>query len=218
LRRLADALRKTEQTTDYTGAYLSHLCEALQAEPSKCIDASYRQRPLWAVLCKGLVLITDRESADKLYYGNSVRSCLRALKNSYPLRLQMMPKSSNEQSYAKSHGYFVSAFFLRWQKTLSLTEAENCARVRVLQTAVAIERYRCAVRGEPPEKLNPLVPRFLPAKPEDPLDDYPLRYRRLKPGYVLYSIGKDMKDDGGQARQPGQKWNDSYDIVTRVGR
>ena len=35
---------------------------------------------------------------------------------------------------------------------------------------------------------------------------------------ILYSIGKDMKDDGGQARQPGQKWNVSYDIVVRVGR
>jgi len=218
LRRLANALSKTEQTTDYSGAYLGNLYQALRADPSKCIDISYRQSPLWGISCKVIVLITDRESADKLYYGNSVRACLKALKNPYPLRLQMMPKSSDEQSYAKSHGYFVSAFFLRWQKTLSLTEAENCARVRVLQTAVAIERYRCAVRGEPPEKLNQLAPRFLPAGAEDPLDGYPLHYRRLKPGYVVYSIGKDMKDDGGLARQPGQKGSDSYDIVTRVER
>ncbi len=100
-----------------------------------------------------------------------------------------------------------------------MAEAENCARLRVVQAAVAIERYRCAEgRGEPPENLNQLCPHFLPTKPEDPLDGYTLRYRRVKPGYVLYSIGKDMKDDGGQARQPGQKWNASYDIVVRVGR
>jgi hypothetical protein len=52
-------------------------------------------------------------------------------------------------------------------------------------------------RGEYPESLTELVPEYLPALPIDYGDRRPLRYRRLREHYLLYSIGNDGQDDGG---------------------
>jgi hypothetical protein len=43
-----------------------------------------------------------------------------------------------------------------------------------------------------------LIPEFLDKVPTDPYDGKPLRYRRLDDGVVVYSIGRDGKDDGGK--------------------
>jgi hypothetical protein len=74
------------------------------------------------------------------------------------------------------------------------------AQQRLLQTAIALERHRLK-QGEYPMALTALVPAFLPAVPLDPMDHQPLRYRLSSDGdYVLYSIGVDGKDDGGDGR------------------
>jgi hypothetical protein len=64
--------------------------------------------------------------------------------------------------------------------------------------ACALERYRL-VHGQLPDTLPALVPEFLASVPHDVIDGEPLRYRRLPDGqYVLYSIGWNGVDDGGQ--------------------
>jgi hypothetical protein len=64
-------------------------------------------------------------------------------------------------------------------------------------TWIALERYR-RKHGALPEKLEQLVPEFLDEVPADPFDGRPLRYliRDGKP--VIYSVGKNRVDDGGQ--------------------
>ncbi len=63
-------------------------------------------------------------------------------------------------------------------------------------TALACERYRLA-QGAWPEALDELVPRYLPAVPIDPFDGAPLRYKKTTAGIVIYSIGENGVDDGG---------------------
>lgn len=70
------------------------------------------------------------------------------------------------------------------------------ARVRVGTVALAVERFRLADHALP-EGLDELVPRYLGQLPSDPLDGKPLRYRRLARGYVVYSVGSDLADNGG---------------------
>jgi hypothetical protein len=71
------------------------------------------------------------------------------------------------------------------------------ARGRAAVAAVALERYRLR-HGRWPGALADLVPDLLPAVPRDPFDGQPLRYRRLADGVVIYSVGADETDDGGQ--------------------
>jgi len=75
------------------------------------------------------------------------------------------------------------------------------AHLRTAQAAIAIERYRLAA-GVLPVSLADLVPEYLEAVPEDPFDGKALRYRKLEPGFVLYSIGPDHTDDGGKENPP----------------
>jgi hypothetical protein len=213
LLRLDAAVRRAQQTSDHTGPFLGDFLAAMQAQPFRCIDATYRHHPLQAGLYKTFVVLTDRERVDKLFYAASVKASLKALNNPYPLRLQMLPDSRNAQAYAKQHGYFVSAYFMEKRANFCIALTEDCARLRVLQTVIAIERYRIANNRELPQNLKDLTPRFLPSVPEDPFDGYPLKYQRHVSDYAVYSIGADMRDDGGQPRKKGIA---SYDIVIRL--
>ncbi len=80
-------------------------------------------------------------------------------------------------------------------------ELTEIAQLTVAHTALAVERYRL-FHGQLPTGLSDLVPIYLPQVPQDPFDGRPLRYRRLEPGFVVYSVGPARTDDGGQRRQP----------------
>jgi hypothetical protein len=71
------------------------------------------------------------------------------------------------------------------------------ARLRCATVALAAERYRLA-RGTWPPALEALMPDFLAKVPVDPFDGEPLRYRRLEDRIVIYSVGEDGQDDGGE--------------------
>jgi hypothetical protein len=86
---------------------------------------------------------------------------------------------------------------------------ESVWRTRVqLETAraaIAVERFRLA-HGTLPRNLNELTPAFLSAVPEDYFagPGVPLRYRVRDNGeYVVYSIGRNGKDDLGKESKRG---------------
>jgi hypothetical protein len=63
--------------------------------------------------------------------------------------------------------------------------------------ACALERYRRA-HGEYPETLAALVPRFIAKLPSDIMTGEALKYQRAdKDQFHLYSVGWNLKDDGG---------------------
>lgn len=69
----------------------------------------------------------------------------------------------------------------------------DCARI-----ACALERYRLTNRNLP-DSLSALAPAFLQHTPTDIIDGQPLRYRLEPDGnYLLYSVGWNRADDGGQ--------------------
>ena len=99
------------------------------------------------------------------------------------------------------------------------TELRMVAILRSAQAAMAIERWRLAHAGALPGSLEVLVPEYLPAMPEDPLDGKPLRYRIRTPGYVVYSVGEDGLDDGGrEAYVPGSHRIKGWDYTFTVAR
>lgn len=93
--------------------------------------------------------------------------------------------------------------------------AVNEARFRIAGTALAVERFRLEY-SRLPERLEELVPAYLTAAPIDPVDGQPLRYRRDAGDFVLYSIGRNLIDDGGYGFQDAD--NEDDDIVFSVFR
>lgn len=97
--------------------------------------------------------------------------------------------------------------------------ATGQAAVSLARVACALERHRLA-DGHYPEHLDGLTPRFLDRLPPDPVTAQPLKYRREAPDrFVLYSVGLDGKDDGGQpatiAKETGGARTESGDWVWR---
>jgi hypothetical protein len=90
----------------------------------------------------------------------------------------------------------------------------HMTKLEVAGVALAIERYRLA-NDQLPDQLTDLLPQFLQSVPLDPYDGHPLRYRRLDPGFVVYSIGKDGIDDGGKEQPKKRRGQDepNYDIT-----
>jgi len=78
-------------------------------------------------------------------------------------------------------------------------ENRHLAHLRATQTALAIERYRLA-EGYLPESLEKLVPAYMEFVPKDPFDGRNLSYFTRENGFVVYSVGYDLTDDGGAER------------------
>jgi hypothetical protein len=100
-------------------------------------------------------------------------------------------------------------------------DVRHLALLRTTQTALAVERYRLA-EGRLPKSLDDLVPAYIDAIPDDPFDGSPLKYRVRQSGYVVYSVGQDLTDEGGT--EQGTQGRDSrgkplpYDITFVVER
>jgi hypothetical protein len=81
------------------------------------------------------------------------------------------------------------------------------ATLRSTIVALAAERYRRDKKTWP-DKMGQLCPQYLAHEPLDPFDGAPLRYRRIKDGILIYSVGQDRADNGGNLdhehpNQPG---------------
>ncbi len=89
---------------------------------------------------------------------------------------------------------------------LAAAEWRLLARLHSAAIGLACERFRQA-NGRWPADLAELKD-LLPTVPLDPYDGQPLRYRRLDDGVVVYSVGPDRQDDGGNLSygnpQPGE--------------
>lgn len=98
----------------------------------------------------------------------------------------------------------------------SIANVEACRKIMI--AALAIERFRIN-RGFPPERLEELAPEYLDAIPQDPYDGQHLRYRRDESYYMLYSVGRNRKDNGGLLPEPEPQGRRSTpDIIFPVFR
>ena len=135
----------------------------------------------------------------------------------------IMTKLVDAQSLeAKTKYYILSRLCLPQYGRVAHRAARDSACLRTAATAMAVERFRLAHQNQPPDSLAALVPAYLKSVPTDPFDGQPLRYKRLEKGYVIYSIGDDLKDDGGTGIKRNAKGNmipnSTYDIPFTVER
>ncbi len=90
------------------------------------------------------------------------------------------------------------------------TTAHNQTMANEAQIACALERYRLA-HGEYPGTLDALVPQFIEEFPHDIIGGATLIYRPTTNGkFLLYSIGWNETDDGGQESPPNQNGGVDY--------
>ncbi len=117
----------------------------------------------------------------------------------FPKSIQRLNLETAALVNGRFHPYQVFAAMLFPSLAQAILKAARMQTfVDATRVACGLERNRLA-NGKLPLKLEALVPRFIAAIPNDVMDGQPLRYRTTpEGGYVIYSIGWNAKDDGGE--------------------
>ena len=85
-------------------------------------------------------------------------------------------------------------------------------RGELVGVALALAAYK-AEKGVYPQTLADLSPAYLKAIPTDRFSDKGLIYKTRDKGYLLYSVGRNLKDDGGKKQSWDKKTGWAGDIV-----
>ena len=92
--------------------------------------------------------------------------------------------------------FIISSSMMAFEKAFKKVMKVETARQMTI-TAIALKRFQLK-HGNYPAQLSELAPEFLASVLLDPVDGQPLRYRLNSDGtFLLYSIGENGKDDGG---------------------
>ena len=158
-------------------------------------------------------------AADRWTFLRTMRSVIAVQSEPFPARLAAA-RAVEEEMKKMPPARMISRMLLPAFSRACAEEATAMALLSAARTATAVERYRLA-KGALPEKLDDLVPKFIASIPSDPFDGKPLRYARRPVGYVVYSVGPNLKDDGGverERRDYGASYGPSYDVTFTVER
>jgi hypothetical protein len=108
-----------------------------------------------------------------------------------------------KQNFLLPPDSFMASMFMPAFTSVSASAALVQARERQALTAIALERFFLK-HAKYPAALQELVPEFVAAVPCDPWDGKEVRYRTTPAGrYMLWCMGLDGKDDGGQVNKNG---------------
>ena len=122
---------------------------------------------------------------------------MAARKEAFPERLKAEQLIHALVKEAGEKQFLISKHLLGGLAAPVLKEAGSLAQARLGLTALALEQFRATHENKYPSALSALTPDYLATIPADPFDGQPLRYRIKANGYLLYSIGPDLKDDSG---------------------
>jgi len=131
---------------------------------------------------------------------------LRALyENSNMVQRPYSPTDRNEQ--VDGH-HQLTNMLLPATYRIKEIHLETIAQVRMTLAGLALLQYR-QDQGAFPPSLDALDIKGL----ADPFVDQPLQYRPEPEGFVLYSVGKDQKDNNGSPQPPRPKRKENFDLV-----
>jgi len=140
-----------------------------------------------------------------------------SLQDSLSERLKPGAYSALRVSLAVTNKFYLCQMLMPALGNSAKKEVKGLATLRLGETAVALERFRGARQNAYPDSLAELCPDFLPHIPKDPFDGQPLRYHRAATGYKLYSVGQNLRDEGGLRGASGEG-NIVFEVVHAVGQ
>lgn len=143
-----------------------------------------------------LTPITYANGDRMLTYMNSIIAV--NLKNNWPATAAKMPTIVPTANVTRYY-YFISESISPSLNRVAETHFRALADRRIAAIALAVRWYALEHNGKLPATLQELVPTYLPSVPLDPMsiEDHPFGYRGERITPMVYSVGADGKDDGG---------------------
>ena len=128
---------------------------------------------------------------DKLLYLNAMDNYLQASQSPFPERLRLCRAAKNHAEILPRHKIILRVILDRDRDVV--TDAKCMACLRCAAAGLSVERLRLANARLPDRLAESMLP--------DPFTGQPLRYKKLAKGYVVYSVGENGKDDGGDEKK-----------------
>lgn len=182
------------------------LAELLRKRPGSVVHGYYSPSIRWQ---QRVVVLLLNLIPDGWVYDAQTLSARIFLERYFPLadpktRVVVPSHVDQTNTYVKTYlarptPSTILAEFLTFPPTMFLKRTVECqAAVDLARAAIALERYRLA-HGSYPKSLDQLVPKFKDHAPHDIVNGCPLKYRPApQRGFILYSVGWNETDDGGQ--------------------
>lgn len=170
-------------------------------------NTSVNQYPRVINLLYNALGITRRNAT---FYFDLMKKYIEAGKLPLDKRMHEVQNIGNEvQNASKNHLLFKMSY-ANYSGIFS-KEIHNIAKLRACQIALAIERFRLKNKRLP-DSLEELIGDYFEEVLLDPFDGRQMQYKKLEKGYVVYSIGEDLKDDDGKEK-PINGLKSNYDIT-----
>jgi hypothetical protein len=180
---LPSLLRKTRQEQ----ALLAMVLPTVASQPSLILDKEWKNEPLRALMIE-MLMPPSRVFAvpDELA---TMRRVFEYYRQSPRTAAEETPKDWTElrRGVESDPMSFYGVLYIKPKCLVLAAEASTLAALRqTARTGLAVAKYR-RQHGQYPERLEQLVPDFLPAMPVDPRDGQPLRIKRVAEGMIVYA-------------------------------
>ncbi len=192
LLRLSALVKESDNNKGFKRALLAEQCLGLHKFIAPLKEVSKRIGEQESGQFRALIIsrMLGRNSRHALGYIDLMQKSIDALELPDHDRLKAF-EAVRESAPKNRQGSYMRRNVLTLEK-----EIDRQARARVTRAGLAVERYRLA-EGHLPKSLDDLVPVYTKIIPEDPFNGENLRYRRLKTGFIVYSVNEDLSDNGG---------------------
>ncbi len=222
---LCTALQKAEDPRSMTCGLAGERANVLMAfehpeqmvGSDKWVQQMEQALPGAAGLLAGLINLTGYTNWDRQRYLSLMSEMIQV--SQLPTYEALPAMSALERRIQAERGWLpnMTDIVLPALARVEESVARDQANLRAAYAAVAVERYRL-VYNRAPERLDDLVPSFLETVPVDPFDGHPLRFRLEENGYLVYSVGIDLRDNNGEPPGQDQGPRGLGDLVLRVER
>jgi hypothetical protein len=220
LTELEKAFEKAAEPVDLGPAFRVERCWRLRVDEKaylrrKLLETDPDARITVAVIAP-IHKALGRFEGDKLFYLENVPRFISASSRPLDERLRLTGEDADRlYERGKRRLFYVSTLFFVDYQVFVLGDIENAARLQVAQALLAIERFRNLHGGRIPVSLKDVFPHVSQA-PRDPFDGEVLRFRNYGTNYLVYSIGRDRKDNHGLQLGRGYSVDRAHDLVLRI--
>ncbi|MBU4199587.1 MAG: hypothetical protein KKE37_05300 [Verrucomicrobia bacterium] len=122
--------------------------------------------------------------------------------------MKQKPIEERIPSYAMFSRILLSPSYEKVRERVAVHQAE----VEVCRVGLALKLFK-QKSGAYPDVPDKLAPEFMESVPVDPFTGKPLVYRKAGDGFLLYSLGPNLKDDSGKPRSRSGQAAEDTDIV-----
>jgi hypothetical protein len=157
----------------------------------------------------------QQNHADFLGYATALIEWLKQPTTENEQRLDVFyAKANRPKNESRADAMYFIQTLVSWDKFVQRYQRDE-ALLYCAEAALAAERYRLKT-GHWPAKLEDLAPDFFDSVPRDPFQPAgPLRCKRVADGLIIYSVGPDGEDNGGNIVHLGRAFR-GMDIGLRL--